>query len=281
MKLKNSEAEIFIPDGTPAYDAIRRTTHLGIGAHQDDLEIAAYHGILQCYNSNQNWFFGITVTDGSGSPRDGRYASCSNEEMVTIRNKEQKKAATRGKYAGVALLNYPGHVVRDPHKRDAQNDISEIISVSCPETIYTHNPADKHATHVAVTVTVIKALREIPPHLRPKKLYGCEVWRSLDWLDDKDKVLLDVSANPVLAVDLIKVHDSQVSGGKRYDLATQGRRMANATYADAHNTDSSSSVICAMDMTPLIEDVSMDIQEFLHQLINRFKQDVYRRLPPG
>jgi hypothetical protein len=38
MKLHNSTAESFVPDGKPVADALPRITHLGIGAHQDDLD---------------------------------------------------------------------------------------------------------------------------------------------------------------------------------------------------------------------------------------------------
>jgi len=37
MTLTNTTADIFVPDGTPVEAALARTTHLGIGAHQDDL----------------------------------------------------------------------------------------------------------------------------------------------------------------------------------------------------------------------------------------------------
>ena len=46
MKLHNPTAEIFIPDGLPVPAALKRITHLGIGAHQDDLEFMAFHGVL-------------------------------------------------------------------------------------------------------------------------------------------------------------------------------------------------------------------------------------------
>ena len=45
------------------------TTHLGVGAHQDDLEFMALHGILECYQRPDRWFSGIMVTDGRGSSR--------------------------------------------------------------------------------------------------------------------------------------------------------------------------------------------------------------------
>ena len=46
MELHNSGAEIYVPDGFPVDVALSRTTHLAVSAHQDDIEIMAYHGIL-------------------------------------------------------------------------------------------------------------------------------------------------------------------------------------------------------------------------------------------
>ncbi len=73
IKLNREGHEIFIPDGQTLPSAIERTTHLGVAAHPDDLEIMAYHGILKCFGSETEWFFGIVATDGAGSPRDGFY----------------------------------------------------------------------------------------------------------------------------------------------------------------------------------------------------------------
>ena len=53
------------------------------------------------------------------------------------------------------------------------------------------------------------------------------------------------------------VFDSQVTGGKRYDLATAGRRLAHATYYASHGTDEESALNFAMDLTPLVEDPSL------------------------
>ena len=39
MQLHMPAAEIYIPDGVAASEALTRTTHLAFGAHQDDLEI--------------------------------------------------------------------------------------------------------------------------------------------------------------------------------------------------------------------------------------------------
>lgn len=45
-------AQINVPDGIRIDDALARTTHLAVGAHQDDIPIMAYHGILECLRRN-------------------------------------------------------------------------------------------------------------------------------------------------------------------------------------------------------------------------------------
>ncbi|MGQ9617703.1 MAG: PIG-L deacetylase family protein [Candidatus Aminicenantia bacterium] len=278
IKLKNKGSEIFIPDALSLKEGIERTTHLGISAHADDLEILGYHGILECFGKRDKWFFGIVVTDGAGSPRVGRYERFTDEEMKEIRKKEQKKACVIGEYGGVAFLNYPSSHLKEASNRDVIEDIKEIVSIAKPEIVYTHNLADKHDTHLAVALKTILALRELPPDKKPKKLYGCEVWRSLDWMVDKDKVVLDVSGFPHLESALLGVFDSQIGGGKRYDLATVGRRRANATYLSTHEVDVSESVIYAMEMTPLILDKNLDLKELVSSFVERFKEDLIRKI---
>lgn len=278
MDFVKEGAEIFIPDGKPVEEALQRITHLAIAAHQDDIEIMAYHGILECFGKNENWFMGVVVTNGAGSPRDSLYADHTDEQMQRVRNREQKKAAYVGEYGAVALLNYPSGEVRDGKNHTMLNEIKEIIVKTRPEIVYTHNLADKHDTHVAVALRVIQAIRLLPKEQRPKKVFGCEVWRSLDWVNDDEKVLFDVSGHPNISAAIVGVHDSQICGGKRYDLATEGRRRANATYAQSHTTDNSEAYTYGMDLTALTEDDSLDIQNFILGYIERFKKDVAQRL---
>ncbi|MFO7623666.1 MAG: PIG-L family deacetylase, partial [Anaerolineales bacterium] len=73
MKFHSDRAEIFVPDGMQPENALQRTTHLAIGAHQDDLEIMAAGPILECFQQPERWFTGVVVTDGGGSPRSGLY----------------------------------------------------------------------------------------------------------------------------------------------------------------------------------------------------------------
>ena len=57
-----------------------------------------------------------------------------------------------------------------------------------------------------------------------------------------------------------------------------GRRKANATFFDAHSTDSASQLIFGMDLTPLVADESLDIVEFVSESIRKFHGDVLARL---
>jgi len=278
LQLNNPSAELFIPDGASEDEALQRTTQMGIGAHPDDMEIMAYHGILECFGNDQKWFSGIIVTDGAGSSREGPYADYSDEDMQKIRKVEQKKAAMVGEYSAVALLDYPSSAVKDPANKDVIRDIQQILDQARPRIIHIHNLADKHDTHVATALRTIQALRTLPAEARPEKLYGCEVWRDLDWMIDEDKVVFDVSAHENLALALDGVFDSQIVGGKRYDLATAGRRRANATYYASHAVDVATGMIFTMDLTPLIEDDSLDVGQYIAEHINRFAEDVSQRI---
>lgn len=278
MDLASKKADIFVPDGATLETALARTTHMGIGAHQDDIEIMAFHGILECQRAGKTGFLSVVVSDGAGSPRQGAYAGVTDEQMQKIRNKEQQKASVIGGYSASIVLGHPTNMLKDPGNADGTRDIRSLLEAAKPGVVYTHNPADKHDTHVAVSLRTILALRELPPALRPGKVYGCEVWRGLDWMDDSDKVALNVSGADDLASSLIKVHDSQVAGGKRYDLASLGRRRANATYFAAHATDQADMIIYAMDLTPLISDPKIDIASFVTAHTNKFAADVAERI---
>ena len=275
---KLDTAQLFVPDGLSAEHALSRTTHMAVGAHQDDLEIMAFDGILKCFQREDRWFTGVVVTNGAGSPRDDLYKDYTDEAMRAVRIKEQKKAAVLGEYAAQALLDYPSSAIKDSSNKDPVEDITLLLKMAQPEVVYTHNLADKHDTHVAVTLRVIEAIRAFPEQARPRSLYGCEVWRDLDWMVDQDKVAFDCSGHQNLQAALLGVFDSQVSGGKRYDLATMGRRRANATYFASHGTDVATGLIYAMDLTPLIQDPSQDIESYVQAYLNRFAQEVQTRI---
>lgn len=278
MKLQSPSAKVFIPDNQPEAEALHRITHLGIGAHQDDLEFMAFHGILECYHSQKLWFGGVTCTNGGGSARIGPYAAFSDADMMAVRQEEQNTAAIVGHYGVMIQLNVPSSAVKSASDPMVKNDLKEILAATRPDVVYTHNLADKHDTHIGVVVATIQAIRELPADQRPEKVIGSEIWRGLDWMNDSRKVVMDVSRHENLAAAINGVFDSQIAGGKRYDLATLGRRQANATFFESHATDKASHVIFGMDLTPLVADPNLDIMEFVAGHVKAFEQDVMKKL---
>jgi LmbE family N-acetylglucosaminyl deacetylase len=278
IQLRNPDADVFVPDRSSLAEALSRTTHLAVGAHQDDIEFMALHGILHCYGRSDLWFSGVTITDGAGSPRSGPYEGFSDDEMRKVRVAEQRKAALIGDYACQVQLGFPSAVVKDGSNSEVSVFLKAIFEGASPEVVYLHNPADKHDTHVACCLRSIDALRMLPRDARPKRVYGCEVWRGLDWLFDDDKQVLRVHGRDNIAEAVCGVFDSQISGGKRYDLAVRGRHLANATFHESHEVDEQEKLSFAMDLTPLMEDDSLTVTDYMLTLLLRLKDDVTDRI---
>jgi len=274
MNLIKAGQDLFCPSGLP----LEKTTHLCIASHQDDVEIMAAAPILECFGRSDKQFTAVVVSDGAGSPRSGVYADFTDEDMKKIRVQEQHKAALIGGYLAVLQLGYTSAAIKQRENKDLVNDLCEILLKTAPETVYVHNLMDKHPTHVATVVKTIQALRSLPKDKRPRRVISCEVWRGLDWLCDSDKVILDTSPHPNISGALVGVFDSQISGGKRYDLAATGRRVANATYFDSHSVDSCESMNFGLDITELIEDDDLSTDTFVMGHIEKFGRAVKQLL---
>ena len=277
MKL-NEKAVLYVPDGEEESKALARTTHLAISAHQDDIEFMAYAPVSECFGRKDAWFGGVVVTDGAGSPRNGLYADYTDEDMKAIRIVEQKKAAFVGEYSFQALLGHPSKEVKDPKNTAIVEELVSIFRAARPRFVYMHNFADKHDTHVATAAKVLAALRQLKPEERPEKVYGCEVWRDLDWMPDDEKVMLDCGQHPNIARSLSGVFDSQIVGGKRYEIAAEGRRAANATFSASHACDTYTALNYAMDLTPLMLDKDLSVADYISGVIRRFEAEVRDRI---
>jgi LmbE family N-acetylglucosaminyl deacetylase len=277
MKLSRPDADVFVPDGAPMPEALRRATHVCVGAHQDDQEFMALHGILECFGRKGRGFAGVVVTNGAGSARTDIYAGYTNEDMVRVRMKEQRKAAIVGEYACQIQLMHPSGDVKKKGHPGVLADLRAVFEIVRPEVLYLHNPADKHDTHVSSCLRTLEALRSLPKDRRPRKILGCEIWRDLDWMNDADKVVLPVDRFKNLAAALSGVYDSQITGGKRYDVAVNGRRMAHATFFESHATDKTDALSFAMDLTPLVEDEKLDVLDYTLGFLRRFEGEVRDR----
>lgn len=277
LVLSNPTAEVFVPDGMPTAQALSRTTELGIGAHPDDLEIMAVHGIMECLSSGEMWFAGVVATDGAGSPRAPGAAVPSAAAVRSTRRAEQKRAAELGRYAAVVLLDHSSAAVKTPANDALVRDLVSVLRATRPEVVYTHNLADAHDTHVAVALAVIAACRALDEPERPRRVIGCEVWRDLDWLPSDAKLALPVSGPEELEAGLIRVFESQLRAGKQFDAGALGRRRANATFSDIRAADRHERVVWGMDLTPAaLGDVTPD--ELVLGHVRSFEADVRARL---
>ena len=80
----------------------------------------------------------------------------------------------------------------------------------------------------------------------------------------------DVSPHPNLAAALNGVFDSQIAGGKRYDLAVEGRRCANATFHESHAVDAATRVAFAIDLTALTMEDGPSLESFVEAVLETF-----------
>jgi LmbE family N-acetylglucosaminyl deacetylase len=271
-------ARTFVPDGQPAAGAVARTTHMGIVAHPDDLEILAYPGILECLGKGDRWFTGVVATDGRGSARSGPYAHVTDDEMRLLRQREQDKAAVVGEYAAVVMLDRTSADVQGPGRKALVGELTDLLRAARPGILYTHSPADRHPTHVSVALAAIAACRALPAGERPARVLGGEVWGDLEWLTAADKVALDVSGRESIGAALMGVFESQIAGGKRYDLAVPARRLAHATYHDSHSVDAGTALCLAMDLTLLVKDPARSVAADVQERIDRFAAEVRARI---
>ncbi|MGH7995414.1 MAG: PIG-L deacetylase family protein [Opitutaceae bacterium] len=272
------ESDVYVPGGDDPSAALARITHLSVAAHQDDIEIMAYAGICDALERADGAFGGVVVTNGAGSPRSGPYAATSDERMRAVRREEQREAARLGRYAIQIQLGHPSSDVKRPGHQAVAADLAAIFGAGRPEAVYLHNPLDRHDTHVAVLARCLEALRGLPAERRPRRVYGCEVWRDLDWVLDADKVALDAGRRPDLAAKLLAAFDSQIAGGKRYDLGTLGRRAAHATFHTSHATDRYAGITWALDLRPLLEHGAPELDAYAEAVIARVRDDTLARI---
>jgi LmbE family N-acetylglucosaminyl deacetylase len=277
MNFSQPQANFYAPQGQDPSNALVSTTHMGIGAHADDLEILAFPGIATCFQDPKKHFSGVVVTDGAGAPRTGRFSSTSDSELIPIRQKEQRVAADLGKYASVIQLSHPSSAVRQTDRSQVVAELTQILEIARPEVLYLHNPADRHETHIAVLLACLEALRKLPTSALPKEVYGCEVWGDLDWVPSSHIVRLPCPAPETLGTSLLRCFESQVEGGKRYDRAAVGRRHAQATFGNPTQPDFAEEVVLALDLRPLIQSKE-SLTDFLAPTLDLFRTQTLARI---
>lgn len=267
MEFKNKLAKYF--KGVDKKDC---ENVLIIGAHPDDAEFMAYQIISLAYKNEKIGVHVVVLTDGANSPRSGSYSSYTGEMMIGARLEEQLNAMKVGEYSSLFMLNYTSSEIKNVDER-AKDDLITIIKTLKPTSIYMHNPFDKHPTHLGALKTTMSALRSIDLSF-VNKVFGCEVWQSLEWLNLEDKVSGDTSLyHEELFIPLVNCFVSQIKGGKNYDQALIGRWKANATFHDSHSVDLFSHISFMCDLTNVAKkEITLD--EYVKNIINRYNNKI-------
>ena len=191
----------------------------------------AYHGVAECFGRKDKWFTGVVVTNGAGSPRTGIYGDYTDQEMQKVRVLEQRKAAYVGEYACQIQLGFTSAEVKNPKETVVVEDLTKILRrrqarVRLPAQSRRQARYPRRRDHALHRRAARRARSgEAEEGLRLRSLA-----RSRLAARRRQAGAARVSARSNIAAALVGVFDSQVSGGKRYDLATAGRRLAHATY---------------------------------------------------
>lgn len=270
------QVDVFIPDGVDLSAALQRTTHVGIVAHQDDLEFGALSGIGECYGRADAWFLGVVCTD-SPSIRPPQYASLSAAEFSAVRVQEQRAAACEGKYSAVIQLGFPSSSLAH-NLQQLEGDIEEVLGAISPKKIYVHAPTDKHPTHIRVCKASVAALKKRLSNDQDystslQEVLGCEGWRGLDWVPEQYLTRVDISEYQHLATKLFRHFVSQLTAGKNYEQAVLGRWAANATFCNPRVQDGGKAIQLAVNMLPLLRE-SKSLEHFALELVEALKGEV-------
>jgi len=218
------------------------------------------------------------VTNGAGSLRSGQYTSASDEEMIAVRKQEQSVVAAIGRYAAVIQMACESSQLQGQIDESVVAMLQNILEQTRPHTVYLHSPVDRHATHIGVCMHAIEALRKLDVEDLPTRIWGVEVWRSMDWVDAGQRILLDVSAGQELQSRLLGQYQSQLVNGKRYDVALAGRNRANATLASEDTIDTIENACFALDLNLLVGKNPVPVSEYVGDLLSRFSNDLKAKL---
>jgi LmbE family N-acetylglucosaminyl deacetylase len=269
-------AQIWLPKKRALDKLPQKITHMAIGAHCDDLEIIGLDGIVKHFKKRGNNFFGVIVSNSQGGPIHPKFKHYSPSKIEKIREEEQIKAAQIGKYKGVAFLRYPSVKIKDPKSSpEIEEKIRELAEYLNPQIIYTHSLFDKHPTHIAVSLRTIEALRNSA--VKPEKLYGVSVWGSLNWLSQDKQVVFNLSSYEKLILKLLRVFKSQRFGPHKHDQALLSKMRADAIYLKTHEFTKHTSLIKAVDLSPLIHK-NLSLDDYLKSYISDLERTLFERI---
>jgi len=249
------------------------TNLLAIAAHHGDIELMAMDGVLKAYGSKKYDFFACVVGDASNCNKTGKYAEFTDKELLEARIQEQSRASQIGEYADLILLKKSQADIEDLDNTAIVKELQKLILDVNPDVVYTHNIFDRNMSHSRLALKVIEAILNLPEDSRPRLLYGCEIFGSLDWVPEKYRVNFDISDNKDIQSRLIGVYDTMAEFSFNFTKAVAGRKTANATFQESLMGQEDKLTWYGINLTPIINK-GISIKEYIVKILNDYNKEM-------
>lgn len=226
-------------------------TILIVGAHPDDVDFGASGTVMKSASQGDDVYYLIcTMGDKGGTLND-----LNPQELVQIRRREQKEAASSIGVKGVFFLDY--HDGELTASKDLRREIVRVIRRVKPNKVFSFDPANQefdgfhlfHSDHRAVAMSVFDAIypaaknRLYFPELLQEGLEPHKVQELYMFGTHKPNYWSDITCCIDEKIKCILRHDSQFNGKKAEMVAEYVRKSAEDAakgqsfkYAEAFRT---------------------------------------------
>jgi LmbE family N-acetylglucosaminyl deacetylase len=195
---------------------------LVVAAHPDDIEFGAAGTVARWVAEGADVRY-LLVTRGDKGSDD---PATDVEDLVVVREREQRAAAAEIGVTGVDFLDEPDGQV-EPSLR-LRERITHAIRAYRPEIVMTHDPTVlfvnnewvNHPDHRAVgqvTVDAVFPTARDPLNFREHLVAGLEAWKVAElylWSTNEANQLVDVASTIERKIDALRHHASQF---RRFD----------------------------------------------------------------
>ena len=209
------------------FTPLKPSVVLGVAAHPDDLDFGASGTMAKFARSGAEVYY-LLLTDGSKGSED---KSLSSEELIKIRQEEQRAALLALGGKGITFLNYPdsGLYVTQELKKDIVRQIRklrpDVVITNDPTVVYSLNRGMiNHTDHRAAGQATIDAVFPLArdhltfPELLEEGLEPHKVGTLLLTNFDQHNYYVDISDTLELKLAALKHHASQI---KDFDMVTE------------------------------------------------------------
>ena len=170
---------------------------LAIGAHLDDIEIAA-GGTLAKAVENGHEVKVLIMSKSGYTNKDGQVQRADEAAVV-----EGTKALNTLGITDITILDFPTKDI--PFRSDVVNEIDLMMSSYNPDVIFTHHPFDTHQAHEGVAKATIAAAR------RKNTVYFYEPIQpsGRSYVAFKPILYVDIEQTIQKKIDSLKCHTSE------------------------------------------------------------------------